>query len=137
MNIHNIKGKEINPATEENLTDGTQKTQIVYVPNAVVSIAAFDISTQYIPSAAGIVMANEKIVFEMKSEDLSAETAFSPEISIGGTNFDVATESGIDITDSLKQNETKVVVYEGKPGLTIRLAAVSGKTGSLAVKILN
>ncbi len=89
-------------------------------------------SGRYIPSALGLQLNSDKISIQLTSNDLSAATNISPEISLDGTNWDVATEAGTDIVHSLVANSPLVKTYEIDKGMYIRWSAAGVTTGNIA-----
>ena len=69
---------------------------------------------------------------DMFSDDISATTTFTIELSVGGTVYDVAQESGSDISDTLVVDEGKYVAITGKPGDKIKVNFAGATTGSVS-----
>lgn len=72
---------------------------------------------------------------QMLSSDISASTTFSLEVSLDGTNWDVAQEAGTDITDTLVQSETKVKIVETADKLYFRVIFAGATTGNVSYVI--
>jgi len=68
---------------------------------------------------------------QLDSADVSASTDLNVEVSLDGTNWDVARESGTDITDTLVQAETTVITVLGKAKNFYRINFEGATTGTV------
>lgn len=73
-----------------------------------------------------------KFSVQMKSTDVSGTTTFSLETSLDGTNWGVAQEAGVDITDTLVQSATKVLSFDADPYAHFRINFAGETTGDVA-----
>jgi len=68
---------------------------------------------------------------QMLSNDISASTDFTLEVSCDGINWDTAKEFGSDISDTLVINETMVKSFEVDAGLYFRINFGGVTTGNV------
>lgn len=94
-------------------------------------------SGRYIPSSSGVQMARKRIGVQLTSADLSAQTTFTPEISLDGTSWDVAVENGEDLSHTVIVNVPFVRVYEVDKKVYFRLNMAGVTTGTITYKLLN
>lgn len=74
------------------------------------------------------------LIMQLTSDDISTSVTWSLEVSADGTNWDVARESGTDITGTLVIDEPYVEAIDGLHGLYFRISIdVSGApTGNVS-----
>lgn len=77
----------------------------------------------------GRVPQTGRATIQMLSANVSATTTFGLELSVDGVDFDVATESGTDVTDTLVVDEAKVFSFVADPGLKFRINFADATTG--------
>jgi hypothetical protein len=139
-----------------NQTNGTQKSMIVdgsgdvvgstdnamdvaikalAVPDAVTSTVDLAASL-YVPNSAGRRLTYGIGSVQMLSANISATTTFYLELSVDGTNWDNAVDAGVDVSDTLVVNVTKVVNFESMVGIYWRIRFASGNTGVITYHIL-
>lgn len=85
----------------------------------------------YIPASVGQEMICDGVAIQLLSADLNQDTTVTLQFSLDRTNWDNATNDSGDITDILKKDEPKVVVYDLKPLTYWRLAITAGSTGTV------
>lgn len=97
-----------------------------------------DLSEGLVIPEEGLMKLNGQTAsIQLLSANISATTNFSLEFSLDGTNWDVANEGGSDVTDSLVQSETKILSFEGDPGIFYRIKLATGSTGDVAYIIMD
>lgn len=74
---------------------------------------------------------DSNFAIQLLSSDVSATTTFSLDVSLDGTNWDVAEEAGADITDTLVQSETKVKIIETANRIYFRINFAGTTTGTV------
>ena len=70
-----------------------------------------------------------ELVIQMKSTNLSANTTFNLYLSLNGTDWDIAQESGTDISDTLIANETKIKSFLVNKGIHFKIEFTGVTTG--------
>lgn len=69
---------------------------------------------------------------QMLSENLSADTTWSLQLSLDKTNWDNAQESGTDISDTLVDDTVMIKSFEADPGIWWRILFAGATTGTVA-----
>lgn len=77
------------------------------------------------------------MAFQLLSTDLSASTDFDLRVSIDGTNWDIATDAGTDVTDSLTANDVKIMQVELVSGIFYKVVFGGTTTGNVTYKIID
>ena len=72
---------------------------------------------------------------ELYSEDLSDDTTFSIQQSVGGTNFDTSQDAGTDISETLSDSTAFCKSYECDPGIYFKVVFEGATTGNVSYKI--
>ena len=80
----------------------------------------------------GVVPLRGRFSIQLLCDNLSAETTFYLEMSADKTNYDVATENGVDIEDSILDGVAKFRAFEGNPGDYWRIRFDGATTGTVA-----
>ena len=80
----------------------------------------------------GQVPTSGELAIQMKSADLSASTTFSFQLSLNGVDWDIAQESGTDITDTLTANDTKIKSVSAVPNILFKIKFDGVTTGTVA-----
>lgn len=128
----NLKTDELGLALDATLTDGSQKTQIVGISMDDPVSGSVDLAASlHLPTSAGQRLVYGLGSVQMLSADISATTTFYLELSVDQTNWDIAVESGTDVSDTLVKAETKIVNFESTVGIYWRIRFESGNTGTV------
>ena len=129
----------------DNITTGTVTLEALkttnadngFIDDALSTAEVVLASSRYIPTSNGIHIGEEdKVTVQMLCTNLSGDTTFSPEISVDGVIWDVAQESGTDITHTLVDDATFVQTYESQRGMYWRWAMAGVTTGTVAATLM-
>jgi len=93
-------------------------------------------SSLHIPGSAGQRLSYGQAIIQMLSANISVTTTFYLEFSLDQTNWDIAVEGGVDVSDTLVQSQAKVFPFESPNGLYWRIRFASGSTGTVNYVIL-
>ena len=82
-------------------------------------------------------VSRQKGVFtiELFCADLSGDTTFTLQHSVGGTNFDTAQDNGTDISETLSDDTAFVRSYECDTALSFKIVFAGSTTGSVSYAI--
>jgi len=74
---------------------------------------------------------DESFTIQLLSSDLSADTTFTLEQSMDGTNWDVSEESGTEISETLSQATTYCKSFDCDAGVYFRINFAGSTTGDV------
>lgn len=80
----------------------------------------------------GVTPSDGRFSVQLLSADLSADTTVYLDLSLDGTNWGVAQESGADVSDTIVAATTKVISYSVDQGVYFRVRLDGATTGSVA-----
>lgn len=83
-------------------------------------------------SFGAVVPLKGVVTVQMLCANLSADSAFSLQLSLDKTNWDNAQESGVDITDTLVDDAVMIKSFEADPGIYWRILFAGATTGTVA-----
>jgi hypothetical protein len=93
---------------------------------------------KFIPSTGMNQLNGDSCAIQMKSTNLNPSAQeFALDFSLDGTNWDVATENGADVTGTLIKNAVQIIQFDSVPGMIYRLRFTTEEavTGTVAYVI--